>query len=291
MIAVADRDIVHIFLGGFEVSEMETSDNILAKARRQAELNCDFVFPKMKGYREITEDQLPEGTFSPDELKQLKRLHRKQRIVLALLLYGAFVTLFTILIPIALIIIFVVLLRMYKREKQHEVSDNIESMQGLMRGVVLHRTTVNCYFDKGTREYIFYSIFFPENHTFIKFLYQPSGRYQSYFEVGDRVAVYRVAGEAHSKIISTKDLVLRIGVVESAMDAYRPKEHKPVTIDNERWVIANSTHEVLTNFQIWAAKKHRFYVTVVICALLAFASLYTIIGIISLIALQVSKFA
>ena len=55
---------------------METTNNSLAKAREQAELNCDFVFPKMQGYREIPEDQLPEGIFSPDEVKSIPKSSR-----------------------------------------------------------------------------------------------------------------------------------------------------------------------------------------------------------------------
>ena len=49
---------------------MESSENFLVRAREQAELNCDFVFVKMKDYREITEAELPMGEFSPDELKK-----------------------------------------------------------------------------------------------------------------------------------------------------------------------------------------------------------------------------
>ena len=52
---------------------MESSENFLVRAREQAELNCDFVFVKMKDYREITEAELPMGEFSPDELKKYEK--------------------------------------------------------------------------------------------------------------------------------------------------------------------------------------------------------------------------
>lgn len=225
---------------------MVLENRLISILRREAEVQCDFDFGAFEDYREISEAQLPTGHFFDDELKRLRSDHHKQYLTVAFL--GVFSVIFAMAAwvtsaPVSMWVlsgVFIVVTIAYPfvflRQKSKTIDRIDSSIEGLMRGVVVCKTTIFRGRGRNRSRYVYASVLFPESMSYIKCVYQAAGPYRSYFQVGDKVAVYKLVGEQDAEMIPTTHLEVPAGLIEKATTARKSRVQAPEFVVGDRTV-------------------------------------------------------
>lgn len=228
-------------------------DWIIPAAREQALQEDIFDYKAFEDYREVSLSELQVDAFYVDEMQNVLKDHRIQFSSVAIAFgaaiafyYAAFLTwnsaigmtgiiknIIFLTVPTGFLIVGVIMAVLLVRRGK-DLDNTQQRIEALQRGVVLHKFTV--YRDavatitkntlqndsyghpadahKRVAKYTFYSIFFPDEKTYVRHVYYAQTVGRASFSFGDKVIVYKLASDPEATLLPT----IHVDVPEDLME-------------------------------------------------------------------------